>query len=132
MKTKYLLDTNVLISMFRDKGNVRSQILQAGFNNCHVSEISIAELFYGAAKGGQQKNFEDIKNVLRQFEITPIYPCLEKNGAIKAELERKGLRIDEFDLLIGATALQNNLTLVTANIKHFARIPKITIENWEI
>lgn len=131
MKTKYLLDTNVLISMFRNKGDVQSRIIQAGFNNCYVSEISIAELFYGAAKSGKQKNFEDIKNVLRQFEIIPIYPCLEKYGTIKADLEQKGLRIDEFDLLIGATALQNHLTLVTANIKHLARISKINIENWE-
>lgn len=132
MNTKYLLDTNVLISMFRNKGNVRSRILQVSFKNCYVSEITIAELFYGAAKGGNKKNFEDIKNVLRQFEIIPIYPCLEKYGLIKADLEHKGLRIDEFDLLIGATALQNNLILVTANIKHLTRIPRITIENWEM
>ena len=69
MKTKYLLDTNVLISMFRNYGDVRSHILSVGFKNCCVSEISIAELFYGAAKGGRQKNYEDIKNVLLQFEI---------------------------------------------------------------
>lgn len=131
MKTKYLLDTNVLISMFRNYGDVRSRILSAGFKNCCVSEISIAELFYGAAKGGRQKNYEDINNVLRQFEIVPIYPCLEKYGIIKAELERKGLRIDEFDLLIGATALQNQLVVVTANVKHLERIPSITVENWE-
>ena len=50
MNTKYLLDTNVLISMFRNKGNVRSRILQVGFKNCYVSEITIAELFYGELK----------------------------------------------------------------------------------
>ena len=131
MKTKYLLDTNVLISMFRNYGDVRSHILSVGFKNCCVSEISIAELFYGAAKGGRQKNYEDIKNVLRQFEIVPIYPSLEKYGIIKAELERKGLRIDEFDLLIGATAIQNQLVVVTANVKHLERIPDIIVENWE-
>lgn len=50
METKYLLDTNVLISMFKNKGNVRKFIKETGKNNCFVSEISIAELFYGAAK----------------------------------------------------------------------------------
>ena len=117
--------------MFRNYGDVRSHILSVGFKNCCVSEISIAELFYGAAKGGRQKNYEDIKNVLLQFEIVPIYPCLEKYGIIKAELERKGLRIDEFDLLIGATAIQNQLVVVTANVKHLERIPDIIVENWE-
>lgn len=131
MKKKYLLDTNVLISMFRNKGNVRSEITRNGFDHCYVSEISIAELFYGAAKGGNPRNFGDIKHVLRQFEIVPIYPCLEKYGAVKADLERKGLRIDEFDLLIGATALQNHFVLVTANTRHLGRIPDIRLENWE-
>lgn len=47
-----------------------------------------------------------------------------------AELNGKGLLIDDFDLLIGATALTYHLTLVTENVKHLARIPGIRIENW--
>lgn len=81
---QYLLDTNVLISMFRNKGKVRKHILEVGFPNCYVSEISIAELFYGAAKGGRKQNFEDVNNVLRQFEVLPIYSCLENYGHIKS------------------------------------------------
>ena len=42
----------------------------------------------------------------------------------------EGRRIDDFDLLIGVTALQNNLTMVTANVKHLERIPNLIIENW--
>ena len=42
----------------------------------------------------------------------------------------EGRRIDDFDLLIGVTALQNNLTMVTANVKHLERIPDLIIENW--
>lgn len=127
----YLLDTNVLISMFRNKGNVRRHILEADFSNCYVSEVSIAELFYGAAKGGRKQNFEDVNNVLRQFEVLPIYPCLESYGHIKASLERQGKRIDDFDLLIGTTALQKGLIMVTANVSHLARIPNLVVENWE-
>ena len=128
---QYLLDTNVLISMFRNKGKVRKHILEVGFPNCYVSEISIAELFYGAAKGGRKQNFEDVNNVLRQFEVLPIYPCFENYGHIKALLERQGQRIDDFDLLIGATALQKGLVMVTANVGHLARIPDLVVENWE-
>lgn len=131
MNTKYLLDTNVLISMFKNKGMVRSHIKNAGLSNCFVSEISIAELFYGAAKGGRPENFKDIDNVLKMFEVIPIYPHLEKYGTVKALLESQGQRIDDFDLLIGVTALQNNYTMVTANIKHLKRIPNLHIENWE-
>ena len=46
-------------------------------------------------------------------------------------LERQGQRIDDFDLLIGATALQKGLVMVTANVGHLARIPDLVVENWE-
>ena len=38
--------------------------------------------------------------------------------------------IDDFDLLIGATAIYNNLTLITENVKHLERIPHIKVDNW--
>ena len=47
--------------------------------------------------------------MLRQFEVLPIYSCFENYGHIKALLERQGQRIDDFDLLIGATVLQLSL-----------------------
>ena len=131
MDTKYLLDTNVLISMFKNKGNVRQSIKIAGLHKCVVSEISIAELFYGAAKGGRTENFKDVELVLQMFEVIPIYPYLETYGKVKALLEAQGQRIDDFDILIGVSAQQNNYTLVTANIKHLNRIPNLNIENWE-
>ena len=131
MEIKYLLDTNVLISMFKNKGNVRKFIKEVGTNNCVVSEISIAELFYGAAKGGRLENFKDIELVLQKFEVLPIYPCLEYYGKVKALLEAQGQRIDDFDLLIGVTALQNQFTMVTANVKHLGRIPNLNAVNWE-
>lgn len=130
MNTRYLLDTNVLIAMLKDKNDVRKQILKVGFENCYVSEISIAELFYGAAKGGRKKNMEDVNHILRLFEILPIFPSLKMYGQVKAMLEMQGRRIDDFDLLIGATALQNKLTMVTANVKHLERIPNLIVENW--
>lgn len=73
MEKKYLLDTNALISMLKNKGNVRRQILEVGFKNCFISEISIAELFYGAAKGGRLENFNDVKHILQKFEVLSIF-----------------------------------------------------------
>ena len=131
MEKKYLLDTNALISMLKNKGNVRKQIIKVGFKNCFISEISIAELFYGAAKGGRIENFNDVKHIQQKFEVLSIYPYLESYGKVKALLESKGLRIDDFDILIGVTAQQNNFTMVTANVKHLGRIPDLHIENWE-
>ena len=93
--------------------------------------MTIAELYYGAAKSGKEKHFIDIQNILRLFEIVPVYSSLRTYGCIKTSLERKGLRIDEMDLLIGSTAVHNQMTIVTHNIKHISRIPDIKIEDWE-
>lgn len=49
---------------------------------------------------------------------------------MQERLEKQEMRIDDFDLLIGTTAVANNLTIVTDNVKHLARIPNAQIENW--
>lgn len=127
---QYLLDTNICISMFKNKQGIREKILDVSLTNCFVSEITLAELFYGAAKSGREEHFKDVEMVIRMFKVLPVYPCLRLYGGMKAELEAKGMRIDEFDLLIGATAVFNKMVMVTLNVKHFERIPEIQIENW--
>ncbi len=127
---KYLLDTSVCISMFKNKDGIREKLQQVGLDACAVSEISIAELYYGAAKSGTQRHYRDVENVIRLFSILPVYPSLEMYGKLKVELEIKGQRVDDFDLLIGATAQYNKLTMVTSNVKHFIRIPNLVVENW--
>ncbi len=117
--------------MFKNQHGVRERLQKIGLEKCAVSEITIAELFYGAAKGGQQRHYEDVKNVIRLFTILPIYPCLETYGNIKSILEKSGQRLDDFDLLIGATALQNKLVMVTSNLRHFERIPRLKVEDWK-
>ena len=60
----------------------------------------------------------------------PISDSLELYGDNRYLLEKQGLRIDDFDLLIGTTAIVNNLVVVTENIKHLGRIPQVQVENW--
>jgi len=55
----------------------------------------------------------------------------ETDGKIRADLERKGMPIGPYDLLIGATALELGGVLVTHNRKEFSRIDKLSIEDWE-
>ena len=64
------------------------------------------------------------------IKVLPAYPALQLYGKLKADLEQKGLRLDEFDLLIGATSIVNKVTMVTSNLKHFNRIPGIQLADW--
>ena len=127
---RYLLDTNICIAMIKNVPGVREKILGVGVENCLVSDITVAELYYGAAKSERPEHFEDVDFILQNFEMLSIDPSLETYGKLKHELERQGLPIDDFDLLIGAIARDSKLVVVTHNTRHFARIPDIVIEDW--
>jgi tRNA(fMet)-specific endonuclease VapC len=118
--------------MFRNEGNVRETICKIGTKNCYISEITVAELYFGLAKSSEkQRKMEDIREVQRLFRVIPVYSSFKEYGEIRQTLEHTGLRVDQFDLLIGATAIHHKMTLVTSNLKHFERIQGLEIENWK-
>ena len=131
MAQKYLLDTNICIFLLKDAYGLRDRVSQIGVENFAVSEITIGELFYGASKSERkEERLKDVERIMKMFVVLPIFPAWSDYGSIKASLETKGERIDDFDLLIGATAIANGLTMVTDNVKHLGRIPGIKLENW--
>ena len=92
---KYLLDTCVCISMFRNEGNVRDTLRRIGTKNCYISEITVAELYFGLAKAEDKKRkLEDIREVQRLFRVIPTYPSFKEYGEIRHSLEGSGQRID--------------------------------------
>jgi tRNA(fMet)-specific endonuclease VapC len=128
---QYLLDTCVCISMFRNEGRVRETLQKVGVQNCYISEITVAELYFGLAKASDKKRkLDDIREVQRLFRVIPAYSSYKEYGEIRHSLEHTGQRVDQFDLLIGATALHHNMTLVTSNLRHFERMEGLKIENW--
>jgi tRNA(fMet)-specific endonuclease VapC len=130
--TKYLLDTNICVFNLRGKYNLDEKLKTVeGLHSCCISEITIAELKYGAeCSDNITKNMQLIDNFLTRVGIVPINTCIGLFAKEKARLKKIGAMIDDFDLLIGCSAVANNLIMVTDNKKHFNRIEKITIENW--
>ncbi len=128
---KYLLDTNICAYFLNGKFNLEEKIDEVGFENCLVSEITIAELKYGVEKSTyKEKNRKTLETFQTKFGTLPIFPALEIYAKEKARLKTKGKILDDFDLLIGATAIFNNLTLVTKNLSDFDRLDGIIIEDW--
>lgn len=126
----YLLDTCVCIALFKGEPSVVENIRRVGIDKCKISEVTLAELFFGAFKSGRKEHFDDVDLIKNLFEQYPITDSLREYGDIRWQLEHAGNRIDHFDLLIGATALHKDLTVVTGNVNHFSRIPGLRIENW--
>jgi tRNA(fMet)-specific endonuclease VapC len=128
---KYLLDTNICIFYFKRKYNIVQQLNQVGAENCFISEITLAELIYGAECSADiAKNMAIINDFIRNIQVLPILDAVPIYAKEKARLRKNGTIIDDLDIFIGATAIVNNITLVTDNAKHLSRLSKIQIENW--
>ena len=128
---KYLLDTNICIYFLKGQFGLNQKIEEVGVENCFVSEITIAELKYGVEKSKQKtKNKETLEKFQNKFTILPIFTALDIYAKEKARLKTKGKILDDFDLLIGATAISNNITIATRNVSDFNRLEGIRIEDW--
>ena len=128
---KYLLDTNICIYFLKGQFDLHKNIEAAGSENCFISEITIAELKYGVEHSNQViKNRETLAKFQNKFTILPIFAALDVYAKEKARLKKKGKLLDDFDLLIGATAISNNLTLATRNVRDFERLEGLNIEDW--
>ena len=128
---KYLLDTNICIHLFRGKFNLLNKLESIGLINCSISEITLAELVFGAENSSNpEKNHVLLEKFTAQITILPIFNAISKYGKEKARLRQSGNMISDFDLLIGCTAIVNELIMITENITEFERISEIKIENW--
>lgn len=104
---------------------------KAGNENCFISEITLAELKFGVENSKHvRKNQKALDNFLSGLQIIPIFEAIEFYAKEKARHRKKGNPIDDFDLLIGSTAVSFGLTMVTNNFKHFEKISGIKLEDW--
>lgn len=102
-----------------------------GIENCFISEITLAELKYGALFSQKpKKHSEEIEKLLEFIRVIPITSSIDLYAQEKARLRRAGMLIDDFDLMIGCTAISNDLTLVTNNTRHFNRLQGLKLEDW--
>ncbi|PZX19290.1 tRNA(fMet)-specific endonuclease VapC [Breznakibacter xylanolyticus] len=127
----YLIDTNICIYYIKGKFNLKEKFNSIPKSNRFISEITLAELKYGVKNSqNPDKNQIALEDFLSGVQILPIFNSLDLYATEKARLRKSGQIIDDFDLLIGVSAISNDLILVTNNESHFGRINEIKIENW--
>ncbi len=131
---KYLLDTNICIYVINEKPErVLRKFEQFPVSEFGISSITHAELQYGVVKSKNRiKNQNALDQFLLPLTILPFdgQKVAERYGEIRVFLESAGKKIGPLDTLIAAHALALNLTIVSNNIKEFARIPGLKCENW--
>lgn len=122
---KYLADTTLLVDHLRKDEKAKEFLIVKGPS---ISQASVAELIEGAKN---KLHLNQINITVGPLEVVPISENIS-SSAIELMLEcflSHGLEF--MDALIAATAMENNLTLVTANVKHFSFIKRLKLLDWE-
>ncbi|RLD04909.1 MAG: PIN domain nuclease [Chloroflexota bacterium] len=129
---KSLLDTDTCVFWLRGSASVRNHLEAVDLESVAVSVVTLAELRYGAdCSTCPEDNHQAIDNFVNGITILDTDSEVARSfGEIKARLRKEGKLIEDFDLLIAATAQVHNLCLVTNNVKHFNRIDDLRLENW--
>lgn len=128
----YLLDTNILSDLIkRPNGPVTRRIASFGEDTVCTSIIVASELRFGAAKKGSPTLTAKVEQIIANIEVMSLDVDADRHyAAIRNDLEQRGVAIGPNDLLIAAHARSLGLILVTDNVREFARVPGLTVENW--
>lgn len=131
----YLLDTNAVSALMKGSVAVVERLAATKPADVAVPQPVLAEIAFGIERlprsrrrAALQARFDLLCTELSRAEwsdaVSQIY------GRVKATLERRGTRIEDFDAAIAAHALALDATLVTANLDHMTRVPALRIEDW--
>jgi tRNA(fMet)-specific endonuclease VapC len=130
----YCFDTDIVSAVLRAQPPlrlVRRLAVTPSAEQC-TTAITVGELLYGVEKRGNPRLTELVREfVAGSVQVLPFdRRAAERYGPLRAFLEREGRRLGEPDLRVASIALARDLTLVTANVRHFRRVPDLRVENW--
>lgn len=127
----YLVDTDIIIDFFKNQKSAIDLFHKIKAEPIKISIITFIEIEYGIKKSYQpEKRKEQFVNFISEFyvEIISIDSTIaEEFVRLKVRLEKQKQTLADFDFFIAATAIANNFTLVTRNIKHFKRIKDLSL-----
>ncbi len=133
----FIFDTDIYTNVMRKvpSETLLNRLKKVPRRDQFTTTITIAEVYYGVMKASNRprllKLFEDV--LLPRATILPFdFSAAKKYGEIRNFLEKQGTPLAHADLQIVSIALSMNMTLITGNLKHFQRVPQLTVENWLI
>ena len=132
---KYVLDTNILSFAMMGDESVLERLFALARTNVLLPGPTVAEIEYGIARlpDSPRRNRlrRRLKSIVQNAGTAPwTREVSQAFGRIKAQLEARGQRLEDFDVAIAAHALASGAVLVTDNTTHLSRIPGLRLENW--
>lgn len=128
----WLFDTNACIHLMKLHDPLASRARKAGAGAISVSSITLAELWFGAAKSHYPRRTRAEQELfLEPFRVLDFdSAAADRYAALRAHLELLGKPIGDRDLMIAAIALAHRLAIVTGNTREFERVPGLRVEDW--
>ncbi len=125
----YLVDTDWVASALKGRSEATTLLGALSSEGLAISLITYGEIYdgiyHGISPASQEAGFLAF---LQNVDVVPLdLDIMRRFARLRGELRGAGKPISDFDLLIAATALRNNFTLVTRNLRHFKRIPSLSI-----
>jgi tRNA(fMet)-specific endonuclease VapC len=134
---KYVLDTNSVSALMRAEPATIARLRKTNRRDVAIPHPVIAEISYGIVRlvGSKRRSlleerFAMIVDTLPRVDWTDAVSAAF--GEAKASLEKRGLRIEDFDVAIAAHALSTDATLVSGNVKHMRNIDGLALEDWSV
>lgn len=130
---KYLLDSNVWITVWKQRGGpIDAKLSFQPISSLYTCSLIYAELLHGAMKYEKPERRMALIHTtlgrLKSFAFDDGTAAIY--GMLRDQLERAGTPIGPFDFQIAAIALQHECTLVTNNTREFSRVQGLRIEDW--
>jgi tRNA(fMet)-specific endonuclease VapC len=134
---KFVLDTNAVSALMKGDAQAIERLKRSERTEVGIPQPVIAEISYGIERLPRSRRrealaqrFELLKEEIQRIEWSD--KVSDAFGTIKATLERRGERIEDFDAAVAAHVIAEGAVLVTANLKHLARVPELEVEDWSV
>ncbi len=131
-----LIDASVLIEVERGRLGLEGHVQRHGEDEAFLSVITASELLHGVYRAIQPdvraRRSAFVEGVLERFPLLAVdLACARAHAQLWAELSRAGTLIGPHDLWLAATCIAHGLTMITGNVREFARVPGLELEVWE-
>jgi tRNA(fMet)-specific endonuclease VapC len=130
-----LIDASILIEAERGRLDIERHVARHGEDEAFLSVITASELLHGVHRATDSdiraRRAAFVEAVLERFPLLAVdLSCARAHARLWAELRQSGAIIGPHDLWLAGTCVAHGLTMVTGNVREFARVPGLDIEVW--
>jgi tRNA(fMet)-specific endonuclease VapC len=130
-----LIDASILIEAERGRLDLEPHVKRHGDEEAFISVVTASELLHGVHRATQPdvraRRSAFVEGILERFPLLSVdLACARAHAQLWADLRQAGALIGPHDLWLAATCVAHGLTMVTANVREFARVPGLELEVW--